>query len=155
MENKKLILGSDHAGFDMKEVIKKHLLESGKYEIIDVGCNSKDSVDFPDYAEKLSLEVLKDKSNLGIICCGSGIGVSISCNKIAGIRCALVHDYYTAKMCRQHTDCNVIAIGGSVVGNQVGINIVDAFLSHELIQEDKYIRRINKITELEKKYLNK
>jgi ribose 5-phosphate isomerase B len=153
MENKKrIIIGSDHAGYDLKENIKKHLTELAKFEIIDVGTESRSSVDFPDYAERLSLEVLKDKNNLGIVCCGSGIGVSISCNKIPGIRCALVHDYYTAKMSRQHTDCNVIAIGGSVVGSGVGISIVDAFLEYEFLSEEKYQRRIDKITDLEKRY---
>jgi ribose 5-phosphate isomerase B len=159
MENiakRKIIIGSDHAGFDMKELLKSSYLNTlDGYEIVDVGCKSKDSVDFPDYAEKLSLEVLKDKENLGIVICGSGIGVSIACNKVAGIRCGLVHDYYTAKMSRLHTDCNVIAIGAQVVGNNVAISIVEAFLGHNLIQEEKYMRRINKITELENKYNEK
>jgi ribose 5-phosphate isomerase B len=152
MENKKrIVIGSDHAGFNIKENVKKHLNELGQYDVVDVGTNSLDSVDFPDYSEKLASEVLKDKNNLGIVCCGTGIGVSIACNKIPGIRCGLVHDYYTAKMSRLHTDCNVIAIGGSVVGNGVGLSIVDAFLGHDLIKEDKYIRRINKISDIEKK----
>jgi ribose 5-phosphate isomerase B len=156
MENAKrtIVVGSDHAGYDMKEHIKKYLVGLNTYNVVDVGCDSKDSVDFPDYAEKLSLEVLKDENNLGIIVCGSGIGVSIACNKISGITCALVHDYYTGKMCRQHNNANVIAIGGHVVGTSVAVNIVEAFLTHDVIKEEKYLRRINKISELEKKYNN-
>jgi ribose 5-phosphate isomerase B len=149
---RKIIVGSDHAGYLMKEHIKKYLQGLNTYDIIDVGCDSTISCDFPDYAEKLCAEVLLDKYNLGIVVCGSGIGVSITCNKIPGIYCALVHDYFTAKMCRKHNNCNVIAIGGNVVGPAVAENIVEAFLSHELINEEKYIRRINKIEEIEKKY---
>ena len=151
---KKIIIGSDHAGYVMKEIIKKYLSNLENYDVYDVGCNSLDSVDFPDYAEILCLEVLKDKSILGIIVCGSGIGVSISCNKVPGIRCALVHDYYTAKMCRKHTDCNVIAIGGQVVGPQVAEIIVEAFLKYDFLNEEKYNRRLNKITQMENKYSN-
>ena len=157
MENikKKIIIGSDHAGYNMKEIIKKYLSSFVYYNVYDVGCNSLDSVDFPDYAEKLCSEVLGDKNNLGIIVCGSGIGVSISCNKVPGIRCALVHDYYTAMMCRKHTDCNVIAIGGQVVGPQVAENIVEAFLKYDFLNEEKYKRRLDKITQMENKYSNK
>lgn len=148
-----IVVGSDHAGFLIKERIVKYLTSLNAYELIDVGTNSEESVDFPDYSEKLCLEVLKDKERLGIIVCGSGIGVSISCNKLQGIRCALVHDYLSAKMSRLHTGCNVAAIGGNFVGPQLAENIVDAFLSHDLLTEEKYSRRINKITALEKKYL--
>ena len=155
MENikKRIIIGSDHAGFVMKENIKKYLSTLEDYDTFDIGCNSLDSVDFPDYAEKLCLDVLKNTTNKGIIFCGSGIGVSIACNKVPGIRCALVHDYYTAMMCRKHTDCNIIAIGGQVVGQQVAENIVEAFLKYDFLDEEKYNRRINKITQIENKYI--
>jgi ribose 5-phosphate isomerase B len=149
---KKIIIGSDHAGFNLKKVIKSYLMEKNLYDVVDVGTDSLDSCDFPDYAEKLCQEVLNNKENIGIVICGSGIGVSITANKIPGIRCGLVHDYLTAKLARQHTNCNVVAFGEFIIGTLQAKNVVDSFLGHELINEEKYIRRINKISEIEKKY---
>lgn len=149
-----IILGSDHAGFKLKKIIFEYLQNSDNkelYDLIDVGTDSEKSVDFPDFAEKLCIEVLKNNTNVGILVCGSGIGVSITANKFPGIRCGLVHDHLTAKLSRQHTNCNVIAFGEGIIGPSVAKNIVDTFLSSELIDEEKYKRRIDKITEIEKK----
>jgi ribose 5-phosphate isomerase B len=155
-EKETIIIGSDHAGFKIKEHLRIYLESLNKYEVIDVGTKSEDSVDFPKYAEALCIEVLKNPSYKGIVVCGSGIGVSITCNKIPGIYCALVHDYWTAMMCRKHNDCNVIAMGQNSVGEKLAENIVDAFLSHEFItSEDKYKRRKDMITAIEEKYLKK
>ena len=148
-----IILGSDHAGFKLKQIIKQYISEKNSFNVVDVGTESAESCDFPDYAEKLSGEVLKDKQNRGIIICGSGIGVSISANKVPGIRCALVHDHLTAKLAVQHTDCNVIAIGEFIVGTLEAKDIVDSYLTNEFItSENKYQKRIDKITALENKY---
>jgi ribose 5-phosphate isomerase B len=148
-----IVLGSDHAGFNLKSYLKKHLTDSEKYNIIDVGTDSTTSCDFPDYAEKLCEEVLKDPENIkGVVCCGSGIGVSITCNKITGIRCGLVHDTMSARLARQHTNCNVIAMGENFIGNVLAKEIVDTYLSHELIKEEKYLRRLQKMIDIEKKY---
>ncbi len=157
MDSKKkiLVVGSDHAGFKLKQLIKTYLEEKNGYTIIDVGTNSTESCDFPDFSEKLCQKVLEDQSSKGIVFCGSGIGVSITANKFPGIRCALVHDHLTAKLAVQHTNCNVIAIGESIVGTLQARDIVDSYLSNEFItNEDKYQRRINKITEIENKLLS-
>ncbi len=150
---KKLVLGSDHAGFKLKNIIKQYLSDKKSFEIVDVGTNSSESCDFPDFAEKLAEEVVKNQDSRGIVFCGSGIGVSITANKIPGVRCALVHDHLTAKLAVQHTNCNIIAIGESIVGALQAQDIVDSYLSNEFItKEDKYQRRIDKITAVEKKY---
>lgn len=154
MENsmkKVIVLGSDHAGFKLKEFIKDYLTKSNNYQIIDVGTKSSESCDFPDYAFKLCEEMLKHKDSKGIVTCGSGIGVSICANKVKGIRCALVHDYLGAKLAREHTDCNVLAMGENFIGQVQATLIVDTFLSTESLKEEKYIKRIDKITEMERK----
>lgn len=152
---KLIVIGSDHAGFKLKKVIKQYIEEKNLYDVIDVGTDSAESCDFPDYAEKLCLEVLRNDENRGILICGSGIGVSITANKIPGIRCGLVHDHLTAKLAKQHTDCNVIAFGEFIVGELEAKSIVDSYLEHEAMKEEKYLRRINKISAIEKIYGSK
>jgi ribose 5-phosphate isomerase B len=150
-----IVIGSDHAGYKLKQILKSYLEEKNQFTIVDVGTDSSESCDFPDYAIKLCNKVLEDKETRGIVVCGSGIGVSITANKFPGIRCALVHDHLTAKLAIQHTNCNVIAIGESIVGSMQAKDIVDSYFSHEFINEEKYQRRINKITELENKFNSK
>ena len=153
MIKNRIIIGCDHAGFNLKNEIIKHLKIGNKYDILDVGCESDKSVDYPEFAEKVCLEVLKDESNhRGILICGSGIGISIAANKIPGIRCALCHDYTTAKLTREHNSANIIAIGERIVGIEVAKDIVDVFLNTEFSNGENHIRRINKIKELENKY---
>ncbi len=151
LEKRKVAIGSDHAGFNLKCTIKKYLEDSGKYSLVDVGTNSSDSCDFPDFGEKVCQEVLKGNAT-GIVICGSGIGISITANKIPGIRCALVHDHLTAKLARLHTNCNVVAFGESIVGPLVAKDIVDTFLETEMLKEEKYQKRIDKVSAIEKKY---
>jgi ribose 5-phosphate isomerase B len=150
-----IVIGSDHAGYKLKQILKSYLEEKNQFTVVDVGTDSSESCDFPDYAIKLCNKVLEDKETRGIVVCGSGIGVSITANKFPGIRCALVHDHLTAKLAIQHTNCNVIAIGESIVGSLQAKDIVDSYFSHEFINEEKYQRRINKITELENKFNSK
>ena len=150
---KRLIIGCDHGGFRLKSEIIKYLKAKECYEIVDVGCNSTESVDYPDYAEKACIEVLKEEKNsLGILICGTGIGISIAANKIPGIRCALCHDYTTAKLTRDHNYANVVAMGERIVGTEVAKDIVDAFLLTDFSNGENHVRRIGKIKELENKY---
>ena len=150
---RKIILGSDHAGFLLKEAIKLHL-SSNAYEntleIIDCGCDSEKSVDYPDHANAVATEVLKNPENKGILVCGSGIGISIAANKVNGIRCALVHDYLSSKLSRQHNDSNIISIGAGFVGKELAKNIVDVYLATEFTGEERHQRRIDKMSEIEK-----
>lgn len=152
---KKLIyIGCDHAGFELKEVLKKYLLAKS-YKLEDVGCYSLDRVDYPDYAAKVCSGVQKDDfKSIGIVVCGSGIGISIATNKFKGIRCACCNDYYAALMSRKKDDCNVLALGARIIGEEKAKIITDAFLETEF-EEDNYEhqKRLEKIKEIEEKYL--
>lgn len=138
-----IALASDHAGFKLKEKIKKYLI-SNNYDIIDYGTNSESSVDYPIYAHKAANSVASGQCEKGIVCCGSGIGVSIAANKVKGIRCALVHDQFTAEMCKKHNNANMIALGARVVDHDEALKMVDAWLAAQF-EEGRHQRRIDQI----------
>ncbi len=146
MENKKVVIGSDHAGFSLKEIIKTHLAENG-YAIIDMGTNSNKSVDYPDYSAKVARESIV-LNVPGIVICGTGIGASISANKIKGIRAALCHNTYTAIYARRHNDANILAIGARAIGVGVAFQIIDLFLKTEF-EGGRHKIRVEKISKLE------
>lgn len=143
----KIGLGSDHGGFELKEYIKEHL-ESQGITYVDYGTNSFDSVDYPDYGRKVSEAVVAKEVDKAIVVCGTGIGISIACNKVKGIRCALCSDTYSARMSREHNNANVLALGGRVIGKDLAIEIVNTWLSSEFAG-GRHERRINKISEIE------
>ena len=132
-------------GINMKltEYLNTFLKEKG-YEYIDLGCNGE-TVDYPDIALPLSKAVASGECDLGILICGTGIGISIAANKISGIRCALCHDVFSAEATRQHNDTNVIALGGRVIGPSHAIKVVDTFLSTPFSNDERHKRRIAKI----------
>lgn len=142
----KIVLASDHGGYDLKEVIKKHLIEKG-YEILDLGTNSEDSVDYPDYGYAAGLAVAGGKAPLGIVFCGSGIGICIAANKVKGIRCALVNSVEMATLAKQHNDANIISLGGRLTPPDLAIKIVDTWLSTEA-EGGRHHRRVDKLNEL-------
>ena len=146
----KICLGSDHRGYKLKEIMKVYLQEKG-YEIIDVGTKNFDRVDFPDYCFSLCQKVVNKDAEIGILFCGTGIGIGIAANKVPGIRAALCSDTFSAHATREHNDANILTLGERVVGKGLAIDIVKAFLGAEF-EGDRHIRRINKITEIEKKY---
>jgi len=148
MKKIKLFLGSDHGGFNVKEYLRKHLTKKG-YEIHDLGTYNKDSVDYPDFAKKVALAVKKNKNSLGILACGTGIGVSIAANKIHGIRAALCNDVRCARLSRNHNDANVLALAGRPYNKKKVIQIVNAWLSSGF-DGGRHLRRINKIKSIEK-----
>jgi ribose 5-phosphate isomerase B len=150
----KIGLASDHGGFELKETIKNFLNEKG-IEIVDYGTsNGNESVDYPDYAKKAVLGILKNEVDKAIIMCGTGIGISISANKFPGIRAALCWDSYTAKMSRLHNDANILAMGGRIIGPELAKEIVDTWLSCEF-EGGRHKRRIDKLEELAKDFWNK
>jgi len=141
----RMVVGSDHAGFRAKENIKKYLQDAG-YAVEDMGTHSEESVDYPDFAKAVGERVAAAADGaLGVLVCGTGIGVSIAANKVEGIRAALAHDSLTARRAREHNDANVIALGGKVVGDDEAIAIVQEFLSSEFAG-GRHQRRIDKIT---------
>lgn len=146
----KIALGSDHGGYNLKEEIKKHLEKSG-FDYIDFGTDSTESVDYPDFAVKVAEAVISGECERGILCCGTGIGVSISANKIPGIRCAVVTDTYSAEMSRAHNDANVLALGERVVGVGLALKIVDVWLNTQF-EGGRHERRVCKISDIEAKY---
>ena len=146
----KITIGSDHGAVELKNEIKK-ILQEFNIEVKDIGTFGTESVDYPDIAEKVCAEVASGKSDRGIVLCGTGIGISIAANKIKGIRCALCHDVYSAKMSREHNDANVLAMGGRVLGFGPAGEIVKAWITTDFSNVDRHKRRIEKIMSLERR----
>lgn len=146
----RIALGSDHAGFNLKNTVMKHL-EDKNIEFKDFGTYSTDSCDYPDFAEKVALGVQSGEYEFGILICGTGIGISIAANKVPGIRAATCTDTFCARACRQHNNANILAMGERVIGAGVALDIVDAFLGAEF-EGGRHQNRIDKISQIEKKY---
>lgn len=144
----KIAIGADHAGFEVKEKIKKQLAEMN-LEVEDLGTNSGDSVDYPDYGAAVGREVASGKADEGIIVCGSGIGIAIAANKVHGIRAAQAWNEETARLARQHNDANVLSIGARVIPEAEIPKIVSAWLDAKF-EGGRHAGRVAKITELEK-----
>lgn len=144
----KVAIGADHGGFDLKEFLKLHLVQNG-FEVEDFGTMNPDSVDYALIAEEVGEFVVKEKIP-GILCCGTGIGISIAANKVRGVRAACCSDYFSAKMTRAHNDANILCLGGRVVGQGLAAELVDVFLSTEF-EGGRHQRRIDQITEIENK----
>ena len=139
----KFYIATDHAGFEVKSEVIEILKKLGN-EVIDLGCDSNDRVDYPDFAHKLCEKVLHDKGSHGVLICGSGIGMSLAANKHKGIRAALCHDAYTAKMARNHNDANVLCFGQRIVGLGVIESICEAWCSNSF-EGGRHEQRVKKI----------
>ena len=142
-----LVLASDHAGFPLKEEIKKYLDSKG-VEYIDCGTYSADSVDYAQFAQKACLKVTSGEADLGILCCGTGIGISMAANKVKGIRAACCSDYFSAKFTRLHNDANVLCMGARVIGGGLACELVDVFINTEF-EGGRHQRRVDQITAIE------
>ena len=139
-----IALGSDHGGYDLKmEVIR--YLEENNIEYKDFGCLDKSSCDYPEFGRAAAMAVANGECEKGIVICTTGIGISISANKVAGVRCALCADTLSAKMTRLHNNSNMLAMAAGIVGTNLAIEIVDTFLNTEFSNDERHIRRINKI----------
>ena len=143
----KIAVASDHGGFALKELVKKHLEERGA-EVLDLGTHSEESVDYPIYGKRCAEAVASGEADLGVVCCGTGIGISIAANKVKGIRCALCGDVLSAEMTRRHNDANMLAMGAGIVGTLVAERIVDTFLTTEF-EGGRHARRVAKMMEIE------
>lgn len=143
----KIALASDHGGYGLKCEVIKHLEERGfTYE--DYGCYSEESCDYPDYAHKAAHAVADGVCDLGILICGTGIGISIAANKVPGIRAALCHDCFSAQATKEHNDANMLAMGARVIGPGLALKIVDTFLDTPFSNDERHTRRIKKIEEI-------
>jgi ribose 5-phosphate isomerase B len=139
----KIAIGCDHGAYALKEKVKAPLTEKG-YEVRDFGTNSTDSCDYPDFAGPAAQAVASGECEKGIVLCTTGIGVSITANKVRGIRCALLHDLLSAKMTRQHNDTNMMALGAAITGEKLALEIVDVWLTTEF-EGGRHQRRIDKM----------
>jgi ribose 5-phosphate isomerase B len=147
----KVAIGADHGGFHLKEELKGFITSLG-YEIEDVGSYCADAVDYPDFALAACKKVVSGDADRGILICGTGIGMSMAANKIPGIRCALVHDMFSAKATREHNDSNVLAMGERIIGPGLAQEIVRIWLGTEFSRAARHEQRINKVTSLEEKF---
>lgn len=139
-----IAVGSDHGGFELKKEVMEHL-KMRNIEYKDFGTYSRESCDYPVYAKKVAESVLNHECEFGILICGTGIGISISANKMKGIRAALCHDCFSAEATRSHNDANILAMGARVVGSGLALKIVDTFLDTPFSNDERHIRRINLI----------
>lgn len=137
-------LGSDHAGFEMKDVLKAHLEAQG-IETIDLGTNSSESVDYPDFGEAMAVALSDGPATVGVLVCGTGIGISIAANRYDHVRAALAHDHLGAQLSREHNDANVIALGARTTGIETAKDCVDVFLKTEF-GGDRHVRRVKKLS---------
>lgn len=147
----KIGLGSDHGGYILKEEIKRYL-ESKGIESVDFGTdNAEVSVDYPNFGFAVAKAVANKEIDKGIVCCGTGIGISLAANKVPGIRCAVVSDTFSAKMSRAHNNANMLSLGERVVGRGLALEIVDAWLNTEF-EGERHEKRVNLLSEIEEKY---
>ncbi|MEN8235494.1 MAG: RpiB/LacA/LacB family sugar-phosphate isomerase [Actinomycetota bacterium] len=142
-------MGTDHGGFALKEELKARIVDAG-HEVVDFGTDSLDSVDFPDFVAPAARAVASGDADRGIVLCGSGAGASITAGKISGVFAATIHDVYTAHQAVEHDGLNVLALGGRVVGPELAWEIVEAFLGAEFSGEERHVRRVEKLEDLDK-----
>jgi RpiB/LacA/LacB family sugar-phosphate isomerase len=147
----RIVIGADHAGYDLKEIITAYLRHLG-YEVIDKGTDSDDPVDYPDYAEAVASAIVDGDAERGVLICGSGVGTSVAANKIPGIRAGLCHDTYAARQGVEHDDMNVLVLGARVIGVELARELVDNFLRARFNGEERHRRRVAKIKALEGRY---
>jgi RpiB/LacA/LacB family sugar-phosphate isomerase len=148
----KIVVGSDHAGFELKQNLEPYLRDLG-HEVIDVGTESAASVDYPDYAQAVAEAVRDGQAERGILLCGSGVGASVAANKIPGIRAGLCHDTYSAHQGVEHDDMNVLVLGARVIGQELAHELVKAFLGARFTGEERHRRRLEKVQMLERRFL--
>ena len=147
----KIVIGSDHAGFQLK-VAMGDLLRSLNQEVLDVGAFNENPSDYPDFAEAVGRAILDRKAERGVLICGSGVGASVAANKLVGIRAAVCHDTYSAHQGVEHDDMNVLVLGSRIIGVKLAEDLVKASLAAKFTNEDRHVRRLAKVKALESKF---
>ena len=147
----RIVVGADHAGFALKEMIARDLDVHG-HVVIDKGTFSEDPVDYPDYAEAVGREISEGRADRAVLICGSGVGASVAANKMPGIRAGLAHDEYSAHQGVEHDDMNVLVVGARVVGSEVSRELVERFLAANFSGEERHVRRLAKVKAIEERY---
>jgi ribose 5-phosphate isomerase B len=147
----KIVIGSDHAGFQMKAAMGD-LLRSLGHDVLDVGAFNENPSDYPDFAEAVGRAVLDRKAERGVLICGSGVGASVAANKLPGIRAAVCHDSYSAHQGVEHDDMNVLVLGSRIIGSKLAEDLVKTFLAAKFTNEERHVRRLGKVQVLEAKF---
>jgi len=147
----RIAIGADHAGFDLKQILAAYLRQQG-HEVLDKGTDSVEPVDYPDFSEAVGKALLDGEAERGVIICGSGVGASVSANKLPGIRAGLCHDTYSARQGVEHDDMNILVLGARVIGVEVAYDLVDNFLAAKFNGAERHRRRVGKIRALEQRY---
>jgi len=145
----RVVVGADHRGFELKDALAAALRDDG-HEIVDVGTNTAESVDYPDIAVKLGAEIQEGRATRGVLVCGSGVGACIAVNKLRGIRASQTHDTYSAHQGVEHDDMNVVCIGSRVIGDALALEVVRAFLAAKFLGDERYARRLKKVNALDR-----
>ena len=148
----KVVIGSDHAGFRLKNAMGD-LLRSLKHEVIDVGAFNENPSDYPDFAEAVGRAVVEGRAERGVLICGSGVGASVAANKLVGIRAGMCHDTYSAHQGVEHDNINILVLGSRVIGEKLAEELVKAFLAAKFTNEERHVRRLAKVQALEQKML--
>ena len=149
----RIALACDHGGFPLKARIRS-VIESLGYAVVDCGTASPSPVDYPDYARKVGEALLAGRADRGILLCGSGVGICVAANKIPGIRAGVCHDGYSAHQGVEHDDMNVLCLGARIIGDELAVELVQAFLKAQFTQEDRHVRRLQKVLQIEKDALD-
>jgi len=144
-----IAFGCDHAGFPLKSRMRA-VIEAAGHVVVDCGTDSECAVDYPDYARKVGETILAGQAERGVVLCGSGVGVCVAANKIPGIRAGVCHDTYSAHQGVEHDDMNVLCIGARIIGEELAVEIVQAFLAARFTREERHVRRLNKVLEIER-----
>lgn len=144
----KIAVACDHAGFPLKDIVIETVRKAG-HEVLDLGTYSAAPVDYPDFAEKLGRAIQRREADRGILLCGSGVGAAVAANKMIGVRAGLCHDTYSAHQCVEHDDVNILALGGRVIGPEVAIEVIKAYLGARFTGEERHVRRLGKIMAIE------
>jgi RpiB/LacA/LacB family sugar-phosphate isomerase len=147
----RVAVGSDHAGFEMKQSVVAHIRSLG-HQVLDVGTDSPSPADYPDFAEAVGKAVIEKEADRGVMICGSGVGAVVAVNKIPGIRGAVCHDCYSAHQGVEHDNMNVLVLGSRVIANQMAHELVSLFLNAKFSNDERHLRRLAKIEKLESKY---
>jgi len=144
-----IALGCDHGGFPLKDRIRR-AIEAAGCGVVDCGTDSDCSVDYPDYALKVGQAILAKQAERGVLLCGSGVGIAVAANKIPGIRAGVCHDTYSAHQGVEHDDVNVLCLGARIVGEELAAEIVQAFVAAQFTHEERHVRRLNKVLDIER-----
>ncbi|MBN1313590.1 MAG: ribose 5-phosphate isomerase B [Anaerolineae bacterium] len=147
----RIAIGADHAGYELKELLKKYIHELG-HDIADLGTDSLDPVDYPDFAQVVGETVARGQADRGVLICGSGIGASIAANKVPGVRAGVCHDCYSAHQGVEHDDMNILVLGSRAVGVELAKDLVKAYLAANFTHEERHIRRLGKVKAIEASY---